>query len=300
MEICKASPKELTQIYANVHESWPHHPDRDIHIKLRLESVQHQYASWYMGHVNGEIVASLGWYPFEFKDKGKIYHGAGIGAVHTPPQFRRQGYAQQLLQGVHAIMKGKGVDISHLYSDIDPCYYQKLGYQICPTVHVSHQPQAGELSNGLQIKPWKPSGWEQRDHIYRLFGPETTFHRCAKHWQWLEQRFPRTQHVQVFHNDDQPIGYLSFSAAYRTYPQQLIDAVFPKDLPFSQICTLVEQAAWLAGMRAEFIAWYPSSVAAGDERAKAASKEIPMILRLNDAVPPYLAESLWFFPMEHI
>jgi len=300
LEIRKASPIELTQVYANVHETWPHHPDLQTHVQLRLASAQHQKASWYIVALDDQIVASLGWYPFEFQIEGKVLPGAGIGAVHTLPQHRGRGYAKKLLTSVHNIMRHNGVKICHLYSDIDPAYYQQFGYLTIPTAHVIHNPRQEAKSSDLTLSEWHDATWQKRQQLFQEFGPKNTFSRSPSHWQWLDRRYPDVRHLEIQSRHGQPLGYLSFSAPYRSHPAQLMDGAWPPDWRWQQVFSLAEYGSWLLGLRDSFTAWYPQYFVADYPAAKLASQEIPMVLSLGEELTESFTDQLWFFPAEHV
>lgn len=299
MEICKATIRELPQIYANVHETWPHHSDLETHIKMRLASVQHQYASWYLLRDEGQIVASLGWYPYEFKVASKIVLGAGIGAVHTPTAFRGRGYARALLEEVQNIMRSQGVAVCHLYSDIDPNYYKRLGYQLCPTVHIKHHSrQASTLP--LQLSPWTQPKWQDRQELIEKFAPAYRIHRNEKHWHWLDQRYPETQYLLIQDANGERLGYFGFAPPYRQYPSQLLDAVWSAQLSWTELSALVEHGAWLLNIHDEFVGWYPQELLGDKAAGDLAQREIPMLLFLDQSLPSSIVSKFSFFPADHI
>ena len=52
-----------------------------------------------------------------------------IGAVYTETCFRKQGLAAKLITEVIETIQAQGYELFMLYSDIDPAYYEKLGFQ---------------------------------------------------------------------------------------------------------------------------------------------------------------------------
>lgn len=78
----------------------------------------------------GDVAASLGCYPLEFRFDGESYEGFGVGAVHTAPDFRGEGYARQLVRRVQQHSVERRDQIGLLFSDIDPGFYEELGYSV--------------------------------------------------------------------------------------------------------------------------------------------------------------------------
>jgi len=92
-------------------------------------------ATRYVGCMNGEVVSSLACFPIDFIIDGRSVAGISIGSVHTPTKHRGHSYASQLIREVEADQIAQGREIGLLYSDIDPGYYERLGYQLCPAWH---------------------------------------------------------------------------------------------------------------------------------------------------------------------
>jgi hypothetical protein len=53
----------------------------------------------------------------------------GIGAVFTPPELRRRGYAATMLRAAMDQYRDLGTHAAVLFSDIDTRYYQRLGFR---------------------------------------------------------------------------------------------------------------------------------------------------------------------------
>ena len=126
----KASIDEKTQLFRIVHDMWPHHPDVDEHTRLRLESVQHLGANWFIGSLDNELACGLGVYASQVFIEGSTHKLAMIGAVYTAKNHRRKGYAAKLLEEVIEAYKKDGYELFMLYSDITPSYYEKLGFKL--------------------------------------------------------------------------------------------------------------------------------------------------------------------------
>ena len=132
LEIHPASPDERLAAYRNVYDVWSSGFSLEEHLGRRLSSVQHNRAEWFVGTLQGEVVTSLGCFGLQFKVNGRTQQGIAIGSVHTLAKYRGRGFAPQLIEWVEAFQREAGATISLLYSDIDPEYYQRLGYQLCP------------------------------------------------------------------------------------------------------------------------------------------------------------------------
>jgi len=84
----------------------------------------------------------LGWFPEERLTSamkayqlraafaGKKLRILGIGAVFTPPELRRRGYAAAMLRAVMRESASAGVHAAVLFSDIGVRYYERLGFRV--------------------------------------------------------------------------------------------------------------------------------------------------------------------------
>src|SRR5438309_1332891 len=133
MEIHAASPDEVIEAHRNVFDLWSKGLSLADHIRHRQTSPAHRRASWFVGRVEGKVVASLGCHPFRFRVRGVPVSGVGIASVYTVAQHRRRGHAARLLEWVHRDQRERGTGLAVLFSDIDPGYYARLGYEACPS-----------------------------------------------------------------------------------------------------------------------------------------------------------------------
>ena len=132
-QIQPASENQRLAAYRNVHEVWSDDLPLDEFLARRLRSVMHNRAEWFVLCVGQSVASSLGRYPLQFNLGGTIVKGSGIGAVHTPPEHRQRGYATALLRQVNEWSRRDGFQVSLLFSDIDPAYYERLGYITWPS-----------------------------------------------------------------------------------------------------------------------------------------------------------------------
>ncbi|GAC1346160.1 MAG: hypothetical protein NVSMB23_23350 [Myxococcales bacterium] len=76
----------------------------------------------------GSLLAAMKAYAFEGRFRGAALQVLGIGAVFTPPQLRRQGHAARMLGLALERFASAGADAALLFSDIEPGYYERLGF----------------------------------------------------------------------------------------------------------------------------------------------------------------------------
>lgn len=78
---------------------------------------------------DGLPAASFKWYDCALVWGGKTIRTMGFGAVFTQPEARHRGYAKALMEAAMADAASMGYEAALLYSDIDPAYYAKMGFQ---------------------------------------------------------------------------------------------------------------------------------------------------------------------------
>jgi predicted N-acetyltransferase YhbS len=81
---------------------------------------------------NGVVVASAKLYDFEATLDGRPIRVAGLGAVFTQPTCRRRGAARELIERLLDRAACDGADAALLFSEIDPAYYARLGFEAIP------------------------------------------------------------------------------------------------------------------------------------------------------------------------
>jgi len=132
LNIHLASFEERIQIYRNLYKFWPMALSPEEHLQIRLNRPKDNRAIWYVGCLDGKVVAGLGCHPMQYYFNGQEVNGFSIGSVHTLPEYRRRGFAAEVMDHVEKDQKKKGARLISLYSDIAPQYYKKLGYLQCP------------------------------------------------------------------------------------------------------------------------------------------------------------------------
>lgn len=127
-----ASPAERRAAFANMHDVWSRGLPLEEHLAWLENSISHARAQYFVGVRSGQVVCALGAYPLQFIVDGAAVTAMAIGSVHTRPDQRGQGLAPALLRWVHERQRATaGVRASVLYSDINPAFYERLGYQHC-------------------------------------------------------------------------------------------------------------------------------------------------------------------------
>jgi predicted N-acetyltransferase YhbS len=142
LDIHLASDAERIEAHENCHAVWSLGLPRAEHVARREKSALHRRARWIVGCLDGRVVAGLASHPLRFRLHGHSLPGIGIASVHTLRQFRGQGFAQRMIRWIEPFERERGARLSALFCDIEPRYYERLGYVLCPS-HAGWSAAAG-------------------------------------------------------------------------------------------------------------------------------------------------------------
>jgi len=126
MIIREARPAEIRQILTEGHRCW--HKERSFEQYSIDNRKEEEYGTRYVVEVNGQVASSLILLRFGQIRTCPVY---GIGSVLTVPGFEKKGYASELIKAVLQQLDLKKALI-FLYSEINPLFYEKLGFHILP------------------------------------------------------------------------------------------------------------------------------------------------------------------------
>jgi predicted acetyltransferase len=134
LELADAS--DLRVIAAQQHGHWGGGLTRSEFYEL--SNVQNQLP-WgrknlhvYLSRKQGQIVSSCKLYDLEIQSRSKRYKIGGIGGVFTPDDARGQGHASDLMTLMVKHGEEHQYDAMLLFSDIDPGFYESVGYELLP------------------------------------------------------------------------------------------------------------------------------------------------------------------------
>lgn len=198
LDIHVASHAELEQAHQNVFDIWSKGMPLAEHVAYRLNSPSHQRATWFVGTLDNRVVASLGRYPLRLRLRGEVVSGVAIGSVYTVREFRGRGFAGQLLDWVDENSREAGAALSVLYSDIDPTYYARRGYILCPAWAGWRDP-CDEIPARAVTHRFVPIA--AAEHLARIAELYAGYHgsapvsveRDAEYWQMTLKKFPTDQ-----------------------------------------------------------------------------------------------------------
>ena len=138
MKIRLAGERDLPRIFRMGYDVWNEGETEETHIQMCLNSAKYKKGVWHvLENISGNPVCSLICYKNAF---GLPDNCAGIGSVATLPLERRKGYASQLVQSVVNQLIFEKIDSIFLYSEIDPVFYARMGFQALENHLQKHPP----------------------------------------------------------------------------------------------------------------------------------------------------------------
>ena len=118
---------EMDSIYLMGYDVWGDDlNDIETYLNGCRNSKKYALGEWYVLIVDGLVVSSLIMYHDQFKLTGS---DLGIGSISTSPNFRKNGYAKDLVNlMVSQMFATTETEIIFLHSDIGYQFYEQLGF----------------------------------------------------------------------------------------------------------------------------------------------------------------------------
>ena len=224
LEIHIAGDAERCQAHENCHDVWSLGLSLSDHVTRRESSALHCRARWIVGCIEGRVVAALASHPLRFLLHGRSFPGIGIASVHTLQEFRGQGLAQRMIRWIESFEQHEGARISTLFCDIEPRYYERLGYTLCPShlgvAKIDGAVRANGPPDGWRLVP-VTAGEEFSQRIPRLAEIYSSDHghlalaieRTPDYWAHLAARLPKAEHFWLLDRSGQECGYVWLTTA---------------------------------------------------------------------------------------
>ena len=176
------------------------------------------------GFIDGEMVATMGTFPFTVRLNGSPVKMGGVTAVGTLPQHRRKGLLRKIMQQGFTEMKERQQSIAILWASMG-AIYQRFGYGLMSSqVSYTFDPrfvgfEGGPAPTGSVTLTPKDDGWPIIKQLYIQYAQPRNLHihRATALWEASVLR-PRKKGEPVFigiyrNGDGQPSGHI----VYRTF-----------------------------------------------------------------------------------
>ncbi len=126
----------LSQIYDQTWAIWSDGLDRGSYERYNRAQMATTWGKTHLDRlalVEGDtVLASAKRYRLTLQVDGEDMPCLGIGAVFTPPDRRGQGHAASLIERMIEQAAGEGAGMALLFSEIDPAFYARLGFEPIP------------------------------------------------------------------------------------------------------------------------------------------------------------------------
>lgn len=139
--ISSATPAQLTEILDETFPIWGEGLDRSGYERYNTAQRRTPWGARNLDRVvltdGARWLSTAKRYDLTGRLDGRGVRILGIGAVFTPPRFRRRGYAAELIRQMIGQADDEGVDMALLFSEIDPRFYEELGFRSLPLAQLS-------------------------------------------------------------------------------------------------------------------------------------------------------------------
>lgn len=126
---------EWSDILTVLHESyqiWSPGLRKDEYHEYIWRQMNHPWARknyrFFVLKHNSQVVCSCKLYTVSLTHKGQQHQFGGLGAIYTLRAFRGHGYASEIIKSVVEYCFDNEYDGTILFSDIDPEFYERLGF----------------------------------------------------------------------------------------------------------------------------------------------------------------------------
>lgn len=121
-KIRKARAADMEQIYLMGKDAWGQNETLEQYLTECRTSVKYEKGTWYVLESPEGLLSSCIIYKLN-------PNTLGIGSVATGMAYRNAGNAKLMLRQILALYKGR---LFYLFSDIDPAFYQSIGFSRAP------------------------------------------------------------------------------------------------------------------------------------------------------------------------
>lgn len=130
--VADLSPRQRRAAFEHTFASWAEGRDLEQHVAYQEEQLERATPALlgYAGLVDpdGELLASHKRFALELEVRGATVPTIGIGAVMVPASRRLRGLGHALVRRALEEAARSGARLAWLFSEIDPTYYQRLGF----------------------------------------------------------------------------------------------------------------------------------------------------------------------------
>ena len=165
-----------------------------------------------------DLVSVCGHYDFTANLRGEWVALAGLAAVATPPEHRREGYVSALVDDALARWRGEA-PLAALWP-FERSYYAQFGWATANTaVQYTCPPDALAFARGSadgQAQPVTADDWRDLQAVHKAQAADTTLALRRSNEVWWRERVLHEDDddrpwAYVWERDGEPVGYLVYT-----------------------------------------------------------------------------------------
>jgi GNAT superfamily N-acetyltransferase len=174
-------------------ELWAGRRDLYTYVAQTTEIARSRYGRRFYRTVglyeHGRLTVSCKRYERTIRVGAQRLRAVGLGAVYTPAELRRRGYASAMLGMLLDDSHRRGYDAVYLFSDIRPAFYQELGFRIQPSRTITLRSDLLPKSR-VEISPLRDRDWPAIERCFALLDRTRpwSFARTPLVWNWVKMR----------------------------------------------------------------------------------------------------------------
>jgi predicted N-acetyltransferase YhbS len=134
VQLVQASGQVLQQALDESYSLWGEGLTRGDYGRYNAAQLRTEWGARHLTRValveDGRLLATAKRYDLSARVDGQLRPILGIGAVFTPPDLRRRGFAQRLIERMMEDAAARGTDGALLFSEIGPEYYARMGFAV--------------------------------------------------------------------------------------------------------------------------------------------------------------------------
>jgi len=132
MTITQAGWTDILTVLRQTHAIWSAGLSKSDYHEYIWRQLNHPWGlrnhKIFVMKVNGQVVSSCKLYTVELTSRGRQFKLAGLGAIYTFAAHRHRGHACKMIEAMIEQCENNQYDGMILYSDIDPLFYENLGF----------------------------------------------------------------------------------------------------------------------------------------------------------------------------
>ena len=137
MKLVPAEGAILDQILDESHDIWSDGLSQPAYGRYNLAQMRTPWGARHLRRLalldrDGRVLSSAKRYEFRARLDEQEVPVVGIGAVFTPHEMRGHGHARRIVERIMNDAAGEGAQMALLFSEIDPRFYEALGFVPIP------------------------------------------------------------------------------------------------------------------------------------------------------------------------